>query len=134
MEYEIDASPQRKKFIKKLLPSLTAQLNLDRFKGKTVITVSNLDNPGTTVQPFPSLVMVFLSEKLSAVEMIDALSHEMVHVKQMCAGQLSVRNGKRYWLGKLVKPRTPYIDLPWEIQAFSLQTLLARRAAWAAKL
>ena len=57
------------------------------------------------------------------------LAHELVHVKQLAKGVL--KQGARYttWAGKKYSNKTtPYLDMPWEIQAFSQQELILRRA------
>jgi hypothetical protein len=57
------------------------------------------------------------------------LAHELVHVKQMAKGILkSTKNGSQIWAGKKYSKRTKYLDRPWEIEAFSKQELILRRA------
>ena len=38
------------------------------------------------------------------------------------------RCGLYVWLGKMYSKKTPYLDMPWEIEAFSKQELILRRA------
>jgi hypothetical protein len=53
----------------------------------------------------------------------------MVHVKQMAKGILkSTKNGAQIWAGKKYSKRIKYLDRPWEIEAFSKQELILRRA------
>jgi hypothetical protein len=62
-------------------------------------------------------------------ELALALSHEMVHVKQMAKGQLKgASRGAQMWMGKRYPASTPYLDRPWEVEAFSRQELIMRRA------
>ena len=62
------------------------------------------------------------------IEMGTTLAHEMVHVKQIARGYLKTINGVNYWMGKRVHGRTKYLNKPWEIEAFSKQELIFRRA------
>jgi hypothetical protein len=53
----------------------------------------------------------------------------MVHVKQMAKGTLkSTKNGTTIWAGKKYSKKTEYLSMPWEIEAFSRQELILRRA------
>jgi hypothetical protein len=135
MDYEYQASKAKIAFMTKLMPSLTEQLNLQRFNGKTVITLCKTEHLGTTIQVFPGLVLVFIRDSLKLEELAETLAHEMVHVKQIFAGQLKVlKTGHRTWLGKKYKESTPYLEMPWELQALSLQAILCRKAVKAAGL
>jgi hypothetical protein len=49
-------------------------------------------------------------------------------VRQMALGLLKTENGANYWRGKRYTPRTKYLDMPWEVDAFSKQELIFRRA------
>jgi hypothetical protein len=64
---------------------------------------------------------------LDIERLIIALAHEMVHVKQYARGQIT--HGKnlnsRFWMGK--KFRGHYYDLPWEVEAFSKERVLANK-------
>ena len=52
-------------------------------------------------------------------DLITALFHEMVHVKQYAQGELyeSVKQGKHRWQGKWLPKDPEYWDRPWEIEA-----------------
>ena len=55
-------------------------------------------------------------------EMIKVLGHEMVHVKQLAKGILkNKQNGVNIWAGKRYTNKIAYLDMPWEIEAFSKQ-------------
>jgi hypothetical protein len=56
------------------------------------------------------------------------LAHEMVHVRQLAKGMLRVEGGNKWWMGKKYSKRTKYLDMPWELDAFSRQEILFRRA------
>lgn len=50
------------------------------------------------------------------------LAHEFVHLKQFAKGELNDENTK--WKGQLICEETPYSDLPWEVEASSLEPIL----------
>lgn len=50
------------------------------------------------------------------------LAHEFVHLKQFAKGELNDGNTK--WKGELICEETPYYDLPWEVEAASLEAIL----------
>jgi hypothetical protein len=52
----------------------------------------------------------------------------MVHVKQIAKGKLKTVKGINFWNGKKYSNKTKYLDQPWEIEAFSKQELIFRRA------
>jgi hypothetical protein len=53
----------------------------------------------------------------------------MVHVAQMAKGKLkTAKNGSAVWCGKQYSKRTKYLNMPWEVDAFSKQEIIFRRA------
>jgi hypothetical protein len=56
------------------------------------------------------------------------LAHELIHVKQLSRGYLKLQNGVSYWCGRRYRKNTKYMDRPWELDAFSRQEILFRRA------
>lgn len=63
-----------------------------------------------------------LDSKLSQRSILEALCHEMVHVKQYARGELKERIAKSstttYWQGnKVLLDTIDYWDRPWEIEA-----------------
>ncbi len=53
---------------------------------------------------------------------IQALAHEMVHVRQYVTGQLRQVDGTMYWNDMVIDMDTvSYFDLPWEIEAHQLE-------------
>ncbi len=123
-------SKQTKKFIEDILPSMIKQLGLTRSKKLLFIrTVRNIDeNDGLTshLKQFDAIVVLLKPQSLERLGV--TLAHEMVHVKQMAKGTLKTVNGVTYWNGKRYSARTKYLNQPWEIEAFSKQELLFRRA------
>ncbi len=123
-------SKQTKKFIEDILPSMIKQLGLTRSKKLLFIrTVRNIDeNDGLTshLKQFDAIVVLLKPQSLERLGV--TLAHEMVHVKQMAKGTLKTVNGVTYWNGKRYSARTKYLNQPWEIEAFSKQELVFRRA------
>jgi predicted metallopeptidase len=78
------------------------------------------------------LVMIRAPQRLTPLTMMDmatTLAHEMVHVRQLAKGIMRFAHGDvRYWKGKKYTKKTKYLDMPWEIDAFSRQEILLRRA------
>ncbi len=73
---------------------------------------------------------IYLQSSMNILDLLKTLAHEMVHVKQLTLGQLKhkVSRGKvdTYWCGR--KNNKTYLDQPWEVEAFSREVLLFRRA------
>ncbi len=131
MEYSVQSrSKQTKAFIEGLLPSMIKQLGLTRSKKLLFIrTVRNLDeNDGQTshLRQFDAIVILLKPQSLERLGV--TLAHEMVHVKQIAKGKLKTIKDVHYWNGKRYSKRTKYLDQPWEIEAFSKQELVFRRA------
>lgn len=66
---------------------------------------------------------------LSKKQMLLALAHEMIHVKQYAKGELRdyVRTNKCKFRGKLYDDKTGYWELPWEIEAHGCERSLYNR-------
>jgi len=56
------------------------------------------------------------------------LAHELTHVAQFAKGTLQVTPRGKRWKGRFYGRKTPYLDQPWEIQAFAKQEIMFRRA------
>jgi hypothetical protein len=74
-------------------------------------------------------IVVCLDSGISVQQLMLTLAHEMVHVKQIATGRLSyavvgdVECVK--WCGKDAND-IPYLERPWELQAFARQEILVR--------
>lgn len=121
-----------KQFVERIVPSMIKQLGLNRSRKilfiKITREVEEEGNDGMTsyLRNFDSIVVMVKPcsyEKLGVT-----LAHEMVHVKQLAKGTLKTVKGVNYWNGKRYGKRTKYLDQPWEIEAFSKQELIFRRA------
>jgi hypothetical protein len=133
METRVEGSRRNKKFVEALLPSMLRQLKLENSTKALLIRIADEceDNQGITLDLTQAtgayLVVIKPHRKLKEIGM--TLAHELVHVKQLAKGTLKYgRNGSNIWAGKNYKKSTKYLDRPWEIEAFSKQELILRRA------
>jgi len=130
MEYHIEASGKTRQYIESVLPSMLTQLGLNRSRRLLVIKVdSDLTELGTTV-PLTGIdtFLVVLKPTRNWVNLGVTLAHELTHVAQFAKGLLKPTAKGRTWKGKFYKADHPYLDQPWEIQAFERQELILRRA------
>lgn len=75
-----------------------------------------------------NLITMDIDSHLSIDKLVDVLSHEMVHVKQIAKGQLRYKGKKIYWKGKYINhKKVSYYDHPWEHEAWKNQKILASR-------
>ena len=132
MEIKIEASKRNKKFISALLPSMIRQLKLESSKRVLLIRVADEcgENQGATVDLGINLgIVVVIKPRRNLKDVGLTLAHEMVHVKQLAKGTLKTRKtGSYIWAGKRYSKKTEYLSMPWEIEAFSKQELILRRA------
>lgn len=134
MEYHIKTRSKKiRHFIDSVMPSLITQLGLKNSRKELFINIckgSELDdNDGcTSYLPKFDCIVILLKPCYSLERLGLTLAHEMVHVKQLAKGKLKTVKGVRYWNGKVVSKRVKYLNQPWEIEAFSKQELLFRRA------
>jgi hypothetical protein len=133
MEFKVEGSRRNKKFIEAILPSMFKQLKLENSTKAVVIRIADEcgDNSGITVDlsAATGCYMVIIKPNRILKEIGLTLAHEMVHVKQMAKGTLkSTKNGTAIWAGKKYSNKTEYLSMPWEIEAFSRQELILRRA------
>jgi hypothetical protein len=130
MEYHIEASGKTRQYIESVLPSMLTQLGLNRSRRLLVIKVdSDLTELGTTV-PLTGIdtFLVVLKPTKNWVNLGVTLAHELTHVAQFAKGLLKPTAKGRTWKGKFYKADHPYLDQPWEIQAFARQEIVFRRA------
>ena len=68
-----------------------------------------------------------LDKKLSIKDMVTALCHEMVHVKQFARKEMvdGIETGVARWKSKKISLDTNYWDLPWEKEAYRMEKKLA---------
>ena len=132
MEFVVQSRSKKKKaFVEHILPSMIKQLGLTRSRKVLVVRIARELNDGIdgVTMPFPGIDSFMVVIKPGTLESIGlTLAHEMVHVRQMSMGYLKSENGAHLWRGKRYTKRTKYLDMPWEIDAFSKQELIFRRA------
>jgi hypothetical protein len=130
MQYEVTASPATKKYIEALLPSMLAQLGLTNSKKYLFIKVDkDIEHAGSTI-PLLGIdsILVAIKPTRNKVSLGITLAHELVHVAQFAKGILQPAPRGTKWAGKLYSRKTPYLDQPWEVQAFAKQEIIFRRA------
>lgn len=132
MEFKVEGSRRNKKFVEALLPSMFKQLNLENSKRVLLVRIADEcgDNQGATMDLGVNLGIVVIVKPRKYLKDVGlTLAHEMVHVKQLAKGTLKNRKtGSYLWSGKRYGKNTPYLDMPWEVEAFSKQELILRRA------
>lgn len=134
MEFKVIGSVRNRKFCTALLPSMIKQLGLQNSTMAVLIMIEDSmgDNAGTTVDlgiDGLDCLLVIIKPNKRLKEIACTLAHEMVHVKQMAKGQLKGGgDGTQIWMGKRYPADTPYLDRPWEIDAYAKQELIMRRA------
>ena len=68
-----------------------------------------------------------LDKNIGIKEMVQALCHEMVHVKQYARNEMNdgIVKGRARWKTKFIPEDTNYWDLPWEKEAYRMEKKLA---------
>ena len=130
MEFYVEGSRKLKKFVEALLPSMLEQLKLTKSRKLLHIVIDpELQELGTTV-PLKGLetYLVVLRPVKDPAMLGATLAHELTHVAQFAKGTLQLRPRGKVWKGKYYGRKVPYLEQPWEIQAFSKQEILFRRA------
>ena len=131
MEFIIETKSKRTRaFFEHIVPKMIKELKLTRSRKTLMIKVTNqdLDTMDGATAPLDIIdSYVVLIKPKNIKEMGITLAHEMVHVKQLAKGTLKQVNGVSYWKGKRYRKNHKYLNLPWEIEAFSKQELLFRR-------
>lgn len=111
-------------FLNKLMPRLTDKLTIiirwtdsDIFHGECTWLDSN-DRP----REFE----ITLSRNLPWTDILQALAHELVHVKQFARNEMKdyLSNRPTTWFGKPIDADMPYYDLPWEAEAYDREVVL----------
>jgi hypothetical protein len=133
MEIEVVARKSASKtLIENCLQIYKKELNLNNSTyGLVVFTERGMSAKegmrGSVFKLGPTVIGMSIDTALDIERLIIALAHEMVHVKQYARGQIT--HGKnlnsRFWMGKKFKGH--YYDLPWEVEAFSKERVLANK-------
>jgi len=67
-----------------------------------------------------------IDSNIKGDDLITCVLHEMVHVWQHVSKKLIEKNGRSYWNG-VDHTDTPYLDQPWEVQAYDMQETLLEK-------
>lgn len=131
MKYFIETRSKRTRaFFEHIVPKMIKELKLTRSRKTLMIKITNqdletMDGATAPLDVIDSYVVLIKPKNIK--DMGITLAHEMVHVKQLAKGTLKQVNGVSYWKGKRYRKNHRYLDLPWEIEAYSKQELLFRR-------
>ncbi len=130
MEFHVEGSTKTKRFVESLLPSMLEQLKLTKSKKLLhVIIDPDLEDLGTTVPLKGMDTYLVVLRPVKDIAVLGAtLAHELTHVAQFAKGTLQLTPRGKLWKGKYYGRKVPYLDQPWEIQAFAKQEIIMRRA------
>lgn len=138
MEYAVEGTLKARKFLDSLMPSIISQLGLTNSRKAVLVKVTNDQLEGmegaTLHIAVADCYLVLIKQpkrmtKTSLLNMATTLAHEMVHVRQLAKGMMQfLPNQNRIWMGKRYSKKTPYLDQPWEQDAFAKQEIIVRRA------
>jgi hypothetical protein len=123
----------RKDFIEGVVTLFIRELKLESSKVQLAIfTKKGFEKEtGAAGMVYPygkSIITMDIDSQLSPERLVDVLSHEMVHVKQIAKGQLKYKGKKLYWKGNYVNhKKLSYYDHPWEHEAWKNQKILASK-------
>jgi len=71
----------------------------------------------------PRSFTIEINKNQSKLEILNAVAHEMVHVKQYVYGELNEQMSS--WLGQKIDcDRVDYFEQPWEVEAYNLEAFL----------
>ncbi len=132
MNYVVDMrKSDRKDFIEGIVQLFIRELKLSTSKKELIIFTKKGFEKETgaagMVYPYDeNIITMDIDSQLTPERLVDVLSHEMVHVKQLAKGQLKYKGKKIYWKGNFVNhKKLSYYDHPWEHEAWKNQKLLA---------
>jgi len=119
----------RKDFIEGLIQLFIRELKLERSKMELVVFTKKGFEKETgaagVVYPYSeTLITMDLDSQLPVEKLVDVLSHEMVHVKQIAKGQLKdyIKVNKSKWKNEIHDlNETDYWFQPWEIEAHGME-------------
>lgn len=123
----------RKDLIEGMIQLFMRELKLENNKTELVVFAKKgfEKETGAAGMVYPyceGLITMDIDSQLNLDKLVDVLSHEMVHVKQIAKGQLKYKGKKIYWKGKYVNhKKVSYYDHPWEHEAWKNQKILASR-------
>ena len=106
------------------------QLKLTRSRYLLHIIVDrDIEHSGETIPLIGiNTMLVVLKPTRKVLDLGVTLAHELTHVAQFAKGTLQVTAKGKKWKGKFYGGNVAYLQQPWEIDAFSKQELIFRRA------
>jgi len=130
MEFYVEAGTKTKQFIETVLPSMLSQLGLRRSRRLLMVKVDpEMTELGVTVPMIGiNTYLIVLRPTKDLLALGITLAHELTHVAQFAKGMLKVTPRGKKWRGKFYPLGYPYLQQPWEIQAFAKQEIVFRRA------
>ena len=130
MEVYVEGRSRACKYVESLVPSMLEQLKLTRSqKLLHIILDPDIEELGSTIPLTGIDTYLVVLKPVKDLQALGAtLAHELTHVAQFVKGTLQVTARGKRWRGKFYGLKTPYLDQPWEVQAFSKQEILFRRA------
>lgn len=138
MEYKVEASSKKlQQYLGTLMPKFITDLGLANSRRAVLVKVTRDTQDGmegsTEYLPWADCYLVLIRPPArqtlaTTIQLSTTLAHEMVHVRQMAKGILKVTSKGTFWRGKKYTKSTPYLDLPWEQDAFARQEIVFRRA------
>jgi hypothetical protein len=111
---------------------LRKELKLEKSKFQLAINVTSGLRKyhgfnGMVAQTGERDITMVVDSRLGEGDLLQCIAHEMVHVKQIAKGQLTIgKRNNQLWLGQRIN--TVYHERPWEQEAFARERLLAARA------
>lgn len=130
MEVYIEGRTRACNYVKSLVPSMLEQLKLTRSRKLLhIILDPDIEELGSTIPLTGIDTYLVVLKPVKDLQALGAtLAHELTHVAQFAKGTLQLRPRGKVWKGRYYGRRVPYLDQPWEIQAFAKQEILFRRA------
>ena len=131
MEFEVITRSKYKDAIEKSAKFYAKKLNISKSNYKVLIYTDNdLKSQGANgfaLRTGKNTAHIVLYSRLSTLQLLCTLAHEMVHIKQFVRGHYKSeksRNGKykKFWLGEQVLAK--YEKQPWEVEAYKKQGIL----------
>lgn len=102
---------------------LLKNISVDIYIRKTMRDFGNCIITGVNTNNKPRCFEIKIKKFQKKDKMISTLAHEFVHLKQFAKEELNETLDK--WKGcSIDEEKTPYHDLPWEVEAFCLEEVL----------
>ena len=117
----------RKKYVEHIVDFCIDHLKIRNSHYDLVVLpiIEKSTDSGLVVHSEKHISILLNPKLLEPYELAHTVAHEMIHVKQIARGLLCHKHPYIWWRGKRMREKSiPYIDRPWEKQAFREQSLL----------